>query len=123
MIGRILFGICVVSFTLEQAFCLHETADFVPKWMPLGQMFWAIATTVFFALAAIAILSGRQALLASRLLTVMIMGFGFLIWFPALFADPHSHVNWSENFVNLAVAGAAWILADYLGQTDRSTTP
>src|SRR5271163_4723705 len=33
-IGRILLGICVVSFTLEQAIYLDATAKFVPKWIP-----------------------------------------------------------------------------------------
>src|SRR6202162_6623266 len=51
-IGRILLGICVVSFALEQAFYICATAGFVPKWIPPSQVFWAIATTVLFALAA-----------------------------------------------------------------------
>ena len=115
-IGRLFFGISAVSLTLEQAVYLHNTADLVPKWIPPGQMFWAVTTTIAFALAAIAILSGRQALLASRLLTAMLLLFGILIWIPMLFADPHSHVNWSESAVTLAIAGVAWILADYLGE-------
>jgi len=69
-IGYFCFGICVISFTLEQLFYLSATAEFVPKWIPPGQMFWAITTTIALALAAIALLSGRSALLASRLLTV-----------------------------------------------------
>lgn len=117
-IGRTLFGICVVSFALEQAFYLRATADLVPKWVPPGQMFWAITTTIAFALAAIAILSGRQALLASRFLTAMLLLFGLLVWLPAFFADPRSHFNWSESAETLAIAGVAWILADYLGRTD-----
>ena len=58
-IGRILVGLCTASFTLEQAFYLHPTATLVPKWLPPNQMFWAVATTVFFALAAIALLTNR----------------------------------------------------------------
>lgn len=115
-IGYICFGICVVSFTLEQLFYLSGTAGFVPKWIPPGQMFWAIATTIAFALAAIALLSGRSALLASRLLTAMIVGFGLLIWLPAAFADPHKLINWAGNAQNLAITGAAWIVADFLSQ-------
>jgi hypothetical protein len=84
-------------------------------------MFWAITTTIAFALAAIAILSGRSAFLASRLLTVMIIGFGLLVWLPALFVDPHKLMNWAGNAENLAIAGAAWIVADFLSQ-DRSTS-
>ena len=42
-LGRILFGLCTVSFTLEQAIYLHATASLVPKWLPPNQMFWAVA--------------------------------------------------------------------------------
>src|SRR5208283_1370614 len=83
--GAFFSEICVVSFTLEQFFYLSGTAAFVPKWIPPGQMFWAITTTIALALAAIALLSGRSALLASRLLTVMLVGFGLLVWLPAPF--------------------------------------
>ncbi|HXZ39703.1 MAG TPA: hypothetical protein VEG68_03105 [Terriglobales bacterium] len=114
--GYVFFGICVVSFTLEQLIYLSGTASFVPKWIPPGQMFWAITTTTAFALAAIALLSGRSALLAARLLTAMIIGFGLLVWLPALFANPHDLTNWAGNAENLSIAGAAWIVADFLSQ-------
>ena len=114
--GYLFFGTCVISFTLEQLFHLSDTAEFVPKWIPPGQMFWAITTTIALALAAIALLSGRWALLASRLLTAMIVGFGLLVWLPAPFADPHKLINWAGNAQNTAILGAAWIVADYLSQ-------
>ena len=115
-IGYLFFGICVVSFMTEQLLYLSGTASFVPKWIPPGQMFWAITTTIAFALAASALLSGHSALLASRLLTAMIIGFGLLVWLPAPFADPHKIINWAGNAQNLAIAGAAWIVADFLSQ-------
>jgi uncharacterized membrane protein YphA (DoxX/SURF4 family) len=113
--GYYSFGVCVVSFTLEQLFYLSETASLVPKWIPPGQMFWAIATTAAFALAAIALLTGFMALLASRLTTAMIVGFGLLVWLPALFADPHSYMNWAEGTETFAIAASAWMVADFLG--------
>jgi len=115
-IGYLFFGICVVSFTIEQVVYLSGTASFVPKWIPLGQMFWAVLTTIAFALAAIALLSGRSALLASRLLTAMLIGFGLLVWLPAPFANSHKMINWAGNAQNLAITGAAWIVADFLSQ-------
>jgi hypothetical protein len=115
-IGRILLGICTASFTLEQAVYLHPTANLVPKWLPPGPMFWAVTTTVFFALAAVALLTNRMALLAARLLTIMLVLFGLLVWVPLLLSDPHSHANWSENTETFAIAGTAWILADLLGE-------
>src|SRR5208282_1398951 len=115
-IGRILLGICVASFTLEQAIYLGATANLVPKWVPPSQMFWAVTTTVLFALAAVALLANRMALLATRLLTVMVVSFGLLVWVPLILSDPHNHTNWSENAETFAIAGAAWILADLLGE-------
>lgn len=118
-VGRYLFAICVVSFTLEQLVYLEATAELVPPWMPPGQMFWAILTTVAFALAAIALLTGIFATLAARLTTAMIVVFGLLIWLPALVAAPHDPVTWGGNAQNLAICGAAWIVADAGGSASR----
>jgi hypothetical protein len=79
-------------------------------------MFWAVTTTVLFALASVALLTNRMALLASRLLTMMIVGFGLLVWVPLVLSHPHSHTNWSENAETFTIAGATWILADLLGE-------
>ncbi|HEY9085021.1 MAG TPA: hypothetical protein VIN40_03655 [Candidatus Tyrphobacter sp.] len=114
-IGYYSFGICVASFALEQLFYFSQTASLVPKWIPPGQTFWAIATTAAFALAAIALLTGFMARLASQLTTAMLVGFGLLVWLPALFAAPHSFLNWSEGVETLAIAATAWIVADFLG--------
>jgi hypothetical protein len=110
-LGYIFFGICVISFALEQLFYLSATAGLVPKWIPPGQMFWAITTTIAFALAAIALLAGRCALLAAQLLTAMVIGFGILVWLPMLFADPHKAFNWSETVETFSIAGVSWIVA------------
>jgi hypothetical protein len=115
-IGRILLGICAVSFTLEQAFYLPATASLVPKWLAPNQTFWAVTTTVLFALAAMALLTNRMALLATRLLTMMLVIFGLVVWVPLLFSAPRSHTNWSETVETFAIAGAVWILADLLGE-------
>jgi hypothetical protein len=111
-----LLGICAASFALEQWSYLAPTVSLVPKWLPPSQMFWALATTVFFALAAMALLTNRMALLAARLLTMMLLIFGLLVWIPLLLSGPHSHTNWSETAETFAIAGTAWILADLLGE-------
>ena len=121
--GRVLLGICTASFTLEQAMYLDATASLVPKWLPPGQMFWAVATTVLFGLAAGALLGNRMALLATRLLTLMLVLFGVIVWVPLLLADPHSHANWSEIAETFAIAGSTWILADFLSRRTRQLTP
>jgi hypothetical protein len=101
----------VISFTLAQIIYLKVTVELVPTWIPPNQMFWAILTTIAFALAAIAILINRQALLATRLLTVMLTLFGVLVWIPRLIAHPEAHGNWSEFALNFLITGAAWMVA------------
>ena len=118
-VGRNLLGACAISFALEQAVYLDNTTKLVPKWLPPSQMFWAITTTVLFALAAVALLTNRMALLATRLLTAMILIFGLFVWIPVLSSAPPSHANWSETAETFAIAGAAWILADLLGEYRR----
>jgi len=115
-LGRILLGICTASFALEQSIYLQPTASLVPKWIPPGQMFWAVTTTVFFAFAAVALLTHRMALLATRLLTMMLLIFGLVVWVPLLLSGPHNPTNWSETAETFAIAGTAWILADLLGE-------
>lgn len=117
-IAYVCFGLCVVSYTLSQLFYLSLTATFVPRWIPPGRMFWAVITTLAFALAAIALLSGRLALVASRLLTLMLLGFALLVWLPALIAKPHNVGNWTEAAQTVAIAAAAWVVADFLSSAD-----
>ena len=114
-----LFGICVISFALEHLFYISGTASFVPKWIPPGQLFWAIATAICFLLAAMAILSGFLAGLACRLLTAMIVGFEVLVWAPRLFTFPHEHFSWAGNGICLALAGAAWVVADSMSEPEK----
>jgi hypothetical protein len=110
--ARLGLGVCAVSFTLSQIIYLPATAGLVPKWIPPNQTFWAIFTTIAFALAAIAILINRQARQAIRLMTLMLAFFGGLVWIPRLIAHPEVHFNWSEFALTLLIAGASWMVAD-----------
>ncbi len=109
-----LFGLCNISFAIEQVEFLARTVSLVPKWIPPNQMFWAIATAIAFGLAGIALVVGYKALFASRLLALMLVVFGVAIWIPILVADPKTHGNWSEGIETFAIAAVAWIVADYL---------
>ena len=111
-LARFGLGVCAIYFMLMQALLLRDTASLVPKWIPPNQMFWAILTTIAFALAAIAILINRRARLATRLTTLMLGLFGVLVWIPRLIAHPEAHGNWSEFALTLLITGAAWMVAD-----------
>jgi hypothetical protein len=115
-----LYGICAISFALAHFFYLRAAASFVPIWIPPGQMFWAVTTAICFVLAAAAILSGVLAGLASRLLATMITSFEILVWAPRLFTAPHDHFNWAGNAIGIALAAAAWVVADAINALGES---
>ena len=110
----LLFGLCNISYAIEQVEFFRRTVGLVPTWIPLGGSFWAVATTVAFAVAGLSLLIRYRALLASVLLTVMLAIFGVTIWIPMLIAHPHEVGNWSEGLQTFAIAAAAWAVADAL---------
>jgi hypothetical protein len=110
--ARIGLGVCAISFTLGQALDLHGTAQGVPGWIPLRPMFWAILTTIAFALAALAILLFRQARPAMRMMALMVGLFGAVAWIPRVILLPGNHFMWSECAETFLVAGAAWTVAE-----------
>lgn len=120
-VARLGIGLCAISYTLSQIFYLRLTASLVPTWIPPSQMFWAVVTTIAFALAALAILTDRQALLALRLMALMMGLFGILIWIPMLVAHPEAHLNWSESALTFLMTGAAWAVGDATALSRQST--
>ncbi len=118
-LSRVLFGLCTASFSLEQAFYLGNTSSLVPKWIPPSPAFWAVATTIAFALAAVALLTNARAVLAAGLLALMLAMFGFVVWIPLLAADPRSQFSWSETIETFAIAAVALMLAGLLAARRR----
>ncbi len=117
-IGRIAFGVCAVWFGLVHFHYPVDTASYIPKWLPPNQLFWAYATGAAHIAAGLAILSGILSRLAAYLLTAMFLVFQALVHAPLLMATPTSHFSWVMNGMNLALVGAAWIVADSLGGND-----
>ena len=118
-LGQLAFGVCALLFGGAHFFYMNLTAPLVPKWLPPAQEFWAYATAVGHIAAGVAILTGVQARLAAILLTAMFASFTVLVHEPMLLADSSSRMNWSENALNLALIGAAWVVADSLARPRR----
>ena len=116
-LGRLAFGICALVFGGAHFVYMNLTAPLVPKWLPPTQEFWGYATGVGFVAAGVAILTGVQARLAAILLTAMLASFALLVHEPMLLADHSIHYNWTESAENLAVIGAAWVVADSLARS------
>ena len=115
-VGQVAIGVCAIVFGGAHFVYMNLTAPLVPKWLPPNQVFWGYATGVAQVAAGLAFISGIQARLAAILLTVMYASFTPLVHIPTLFVDPTSHWNWSENAVNLALIGVAWVVADSLAR-------
>jgi uncharacterized membrane protein len=118
-LGRLAFGVCALVFGGAHFVYMNLTARLVPKWLPPTQEFWGYATGVGFVAAGVAILTGVQARLAAILVTAMLGSFALLVHEPMLLADHSIHMNWTESAVNLAVMGAAWVVADSLARPSR----
>lgn len=118
-LGQLAFGLCALLFGGAHFFYMNLTAPLVPKWLPPTPEFWAYATGVGHIAAGIAILTGVQARLAAILLTAMYASFTLLVHGPMLMADHSSRVIWSENALNIALIGAAWVVADSLARPRR----
>ena len=118
-VGQVTFGVCALLFGGAHFFYMNLTVPMVPKWLPPTQEFWAYATGLGHIAAGVAILTGVTARLAAILLTAMYVSFTFLVHLPMLLADPSSRINWSENALNIALIGAAWVVADSLERSRR----
>ena len=118
-LGQMAFAICALVFGAAHFFYMNLTAPLVPKWLPPSQEFLAFATGAAHIAAGVAILTRVQARLAAILLTIMFASFTPLVHIPMLLATPSSHWIWNENAVNIALIGAAWVLADSLAQSRR----
>ena len=113
-LGQVIFGVCAVLFGGAHFFYVNLTVPLVPKFLPPSQEFWAYATGIFHIAGGIAIITGVRARLAAILLTAMYASFTPLVHLPLLFGSPTNHFYWSENAINLALTGAAWVVADSL---------
>jgi hypothetical protein len=118
-IGQLTFGVCAVLFGGAHFFYLNLTVPLVPQWLPPSQVFWAYATGIGQVAAGIAILTGVQARLATILLTAMYVSFTMFVHIPIVVADPANYYGWTENALNLALIGVAWVVADSLPRPAR----
>ena len=117
-VAQLAFGTCALVFGTAHFVYMDLTAPIVPHWLPPNQEFWAYATGIAHIAAGVAIITGVQARLAAVLLTVMFASFTPLVHLPMLVATPSNHWIWNENAVNIALIGAAWVVADSLARRE-----
>jgi uncharacterized membrane protein YphA (DoxX/SURF4 family) len=115
-IARPVFGVCLVVFGISEFVYSKFTASMVPAWLPPSQLVWTYVTGAAQIAAGLAIVSGLRARLAAIALTAMYLVFQLIVHLPRVIAYPSKPMSWSENGINIVLAGAAWALADSLSK-------
>jgi hypothetical protein len=108
--GRFLFAASLVVFAVQHFLYAGFIANLLPGWIP-AHLFWAYFVGAAFAAAALAIATGRSAVLGANLLGLM-----FLLWVaglhaPRVFAARHNGNEWTSLLVALAMCGASWVIS------------
>jgi hypothetical protein len=111
--ARWMLGIPPVIFGAFHLIAVPIFATIVPHWMSFGY-FWAALTGIAFILAGLAICSGIKAILAARLLALMLLLFEGLVEVPPVFSRLHNQPTWGAAVYNLSAIGACWIFAEFL---------
>lgn len=111
--ARCIVGLPPIFFGLGHLINLHGYKPFVPHWVPFA-LFWIVLTGIAFLLAGIAIVSGIKAVLAARMLALMLLLFEFMVEIPPIFAHPHSQGAWGGALYNLTAIGVCWMFAEFV---------
>lgn len=120
-LAQLWFGLWLIPIGLSHFFYAKITFSLVPTWMPWRGI-WGPMTGVAHIAAGVGVLCGALGVLrgprigglprlAAWCWAGMIGLFTVLIWIPKVAAAPRVPDNWSELSVSLAIAAAAWTVA------------
>ena len=121
-IGRFLYAIPLGIFGLMHFMNAGAMAAMVP--VPGGAV-WVYVTGAALLAAALAIAVDRQAVLATRLLGVMLLLFAVSIHLMGIMNAPDQaavQASMSNMLKDTALAGAAWFMSGHLGPAEPTST-
>ncbi|MEO7030695.1 MAG: DoxX family protein [Acidobacteriaceae bacterium] len=110
-IARALYGLALVPFGVGHFIYLKETVAGVPGWLP-WPVFWAYFFGCTFLAAAVAVLIGVYARLATVLSAVQMGLFLLLVWIPLAAAGKLNAFQQGEALVTAVLTASAWVVAD-----------
>lgn len=106
-IGKLMFAGPLVMFGIAHLTRADDMAGMVPDFLPVPIIF-VYFTGIALILAAIAIIIGKKAKLATQLLGLMLLLFALLVQLQNFESDPSIFLR------DLALAGAAWFMSAHL---------
>ncbi|MEM9895303.1 MAG: DoxX family protein [Bacteroidota bacterium] len=110
-LGKLLFAGPMAMFGVFHFMGASTMTRIVPSYIPFP-IVWVYATGLAFILAAVAIIIGQKARLATQLLGVMLVAFAVLVHLEGfLGGNPASSANFLKD---IALGGAAWFMSSYL---------
>jgi uncharacterized membrane protein len=117
-VARALYGAAMIMFGVAHFVYARETATLVPSWLP-AHLAWAYATGCTFVAAGVAVLAGMRPRLAAALSGLQMALFAVLVWIPIVARGAASAFVWNELGISVALAAAAWIVADSITPGSR----
>lgn len=115
------FGISLPVFGALHFIYWQYTASVIPEWIPGSPVFWTYFTGCAHVAAGLAIVSGVLARWAAKLLGVMFTSWVLMLHIPRVLAHAHQQNEWTSLCVTVTLSGVAWLMAGYLGRSDRFT--
>ncbi|MEO9802082.1 MAG: DoxX family protein [Reichenbachiella sp.] len=110
--GKYMYAVPMAIFGLFHFMSGNEMAGMVPSFIP-GGVFWVYLTGLALVAAAIAIIIGKKAKLATQLLGLMLLLFALLIHLVAVM-NGDMQMGMSSLLKDMALAGGAWYMSGHL---------
>lgn len=109
-VGRILYCIPFFIFGAMHLMKAGDMAGMIPSWLP-GGVLWVYLTGAAMIAAVLAILTGRQAFLASVMLALMLLGFILTLHVPGLAQKETMQMSMTNLLKDMGLMGGALVLA------------
>lgn len=110
VVGRVLFGLCMIVFGTQHFEDLRPIAALVPRWIP-WHVFWVELTGAVFILAGAAIAVRAWQRVAALALAAMFFGWLVVLHLPLCASQPLSQALWASALVVVAMIGSSLVLA------------
>jgi len=117
-LAQIVFGLAVLPVGLSHLVYTPQTVEFVPAWLPF-KIGWAYLTGVGQMASGLGLVFRVWPRVAGWAEASMVSLFTLLIWLPAVVATPRARLPWTAFWISWAIAAAAWVVAQSVGDRGR----